>query len=555
MEEQMRLLEQGNEAMERGAWEEARACFRAALAQQETPEAYEGLSWSHWSLNEVEELFQTRETAFRLYRQAGDLPGAARMAMWIGTDHIDFRSDLAATNGWHQRAARLLEGLSPAPEHAWLPILEGDIAMLVENDAPRAKERARVAGKLARDLGVFDVEVMSLAMEGFALVTEGEVAAGMRLLDEAAVAALGGEMSQPGYAGWVLCYLLYACEQVRDHERAVDWCSKMREFAERSQMAGLRGICRVHFAAVLIWRGDWQAAESELADAALHLEPHHPLLAADGTVRLAELRHRQGRISESEDLFRSVEWHPLALIGLAELALEAGRPRDAQELVDRYLRQVPETARTQRAGAYELLVRAHALLGNHERAAEAMAVVQSLSSIVTTLPLRAATHFSAGALAVASHEYERARACFEDAIDLFERCCAPYEAARARLELASVLVLLDRLERAASEAATAYNALRKLSSVFYAGRAAALQQDIQRRIDSGASRTPAQGLLTDRQLDILRLISRGLNDREIAAALVVSEHTVHRHVANILQRLDLPSRAAAVAYAGNHGML
>jgi DNA-binding NarL/FixJ family response regulator len=59
----------------------------------------------------------------------------------------------------------------------------------------------------------------------------------------------------------------------------------------------------------------------------------------------------------------------------------------------------------------------------------------------------------------------------------------------------------------------------------------------------------SQGPLTERQVEILRLISRGLNDREIAAALVVSEHTVHRHVANILQRLDLPSRAAAVAYA------
>ena len=351
-------IEAGLAAMERGAWEEARACFKTALAEQESPEAYEGLCWVHWSLNEVDELFQAIDRAFRLYRQAGDRLGAARIAMWAGTDNADFRGDLAAANGWHQRAARLLEGLPPAPEHAWLLLLEGDMAMLVEDDAPRARARARAATELAQELGVVDVEVIGRAMEGFALVTEGDVAAGMRLLDEAAVAALGGEMTHPGYVGWALCYLLYACEQVRDHERAVEWCHKMREFAERSGMATLRGICRVHLAGVLIWRGDWQAAESELADAALQLEPHHPLLAADGTVRLAELRHRQGRIEESTELFRSVEWHPLALLGLAELAIESGRPKDAKELVERYLRQVPESARTQRGGAFELLVRA-----------------------------------------------------------------------------------------------------------------------------------------------------------------------------------------------------
>jgi DNA-binding CsgD family transcriptional regulator len=427
--------------------------------------------------------------------------------------------------------------------------------MMVEADTPRVKERARVAVELAHEIGVVDVEVMGRAMEGFALVTEGDVAAGMRLLDEAAVAALGGEMTHPGYAGWVVCYLLYACEQVRDHERALHWCNKMREFAERSQMAGLRGICRVHLAAVLIWRGDWQSAETELADAALYLHPHHPLLAADGTVRLAELRHRQGRLQEAEELFRSVEWHPLALLGLAELALEAGRPQDAREFAERYLRQVSETARTQRAAAYELLVRAYALLGGHERSAEVLAAVQSLSDVVMTLPLRAATRFSAGALAVANQDYEGARTSFEDAIDLYERCSAPYESARARLELAGVLVLLGRLERAATEAATAHATLTKLNSTFYAGRAAALQQDIRRRLDAGKSGAANQGPLTERQIEILRLISQGLNDREIAAALVVSEHTVHRHVANILQRLDLPSRAAAVAYASGHSLL
>jgi ATP/maltotriose-dependent transcriptional regulator MalT len=307
---------------------------------------------------------------------------------------------------------------------------------------------------------------------------------------------------------------------------------------------------------VLIWRGDWRDAERKLLDAARRLLPQRGRRAADGTVRLAELRRRQGRLAEAEDLFRAVEWHPLALLGLAELSLESGRPKDAEEQIERLLRQVPEGSLTQRAAAFELLARVQALLGEHTRARQALETVRKLTAVADTPPLRAATSFSAGALAAANQNYHEAMASFEDAVDLYERCGAPYESARARLELASVLVMLGRLERAQVETMLAHQRLEQLGSRFYAGRAAALQHDISRRIreeaDAGAD---GRGQLTQRQLEVLRLIARGLSNREIAAALFVSEHTVHRHVANILQRLDLPSRAAAAAYATSHNLI
>jgi DNA-binding CsgD family transcriptional regulator len=214
---------------------------------------------------------------------------------------------------------------------------------------------------------------------------------------------------------------------------------------------------------------------------------------------------------------------------------------------------MPESNRTQRAAALELLARAEALLGNHARAAQAFEAVRELSAAAATLPLRAATSLSAGALATAEQDYEGARTHFEDAIDLYERSGAPYETARARLELASVLVMLDRLERAQIEAEAAEQTFSNLGSAFHGSRATALLQDIERR--AGASNGGTGAMLTERQVEILKLISRGMNDREIASALVVSEHTVHRHVANILQRLDLPSRAAAVAWASGQGMI
>jgi DNA-binding NarL/FixJ family response regulator len=61
--------------------------------------------------------------------------------------------------------------------------------------------------------------------------------------------------------------------------------------------------------------------------------------------------------------------------------------------------------------------------------------------------------------------------------------------------------------------------------------------------------------LTARQLEILRLVALGLSNPEIAVRLRLSDHTVKRHVANLLTRLGLPSRAAAVAYAAQHGLL
>ncbi len=54
---------------------------------------------------------------------------------------------------------------------------------------------------------------------------------------------------------------------------------------------------------------------------------------------------------------------------------------------------------------------------------------------------------------------------------------------------------------------------------------------------------------------MLRLVAQGLSDREIAERLVLSPHTVHRHVANVRTKLRLPSRAAAAAYAARNGLL
>ena len=61
--------------------------------------------------------------------------------------------------------------------------------------------------------------------------------------------------------------------------------------------------------------------------------------------------------------------------------------------------------------------------------------------------------------------------------------------------------------------------------------------------------------LTRREIEVLRLVAAGLSNREIASSLVLSEHTVHRHIANILRKLTQSTRAAAAAHGTRLGLI
>jgi DNA-binding NarL/FixJ family response regulator len=69
-----------------------------------------------------------------------------------------------------------------------------------------------------------------------------------------------------------------------------------------------------------------------------------------------------------------------------------------------------------------------------------------------------------------------------------------------------------------------------------------------------ASSARGAGGLTRREIQVLRLVAEGSSNRRIARTLAVSDFTIKRHVANILLKLDLPSRAAAAAYAAKAGL-
>ena len=107
----------------------------------------------------------------------------------------------------------------------------------------------------------------------------------------------------------------------------------------------------------------------------------------------------------------------------------------------------------------------------------------------------------------------------------------PYEAAITRIELARVLTAAGRPEDARKSRALGEQRLREL-----------------RAVDG------APPLLTTRELAVLQLVAEGLSNPDIGRRLVISTHTVHRHVSNIMRKLDAGSRAAAVARAAQLGL-
>jgi LuxR family transcriptional regulator, maltose regulon positive regulatory protein len=548
-------LDAGWAALSGGDWERARASFEESLAAGETPEALEGMGWVGHMLNEDRLTFDARERAYRLYLERGDKASAARIAAWLAADCLLFRGEPAVANGWLQRAHSLIDGLEAGVDHGWLAIHEGYIAIALDEDTVKARRLGARAVELGRVFGAPELEMLGLGLEGRALVSEGELEEGMRRLDEATTVALDGEARLLYCVAWACCYLISACERVRDYERAAQWCDRVGEFCDQHDIF-LLNTCRAHYASVLSWQGRWDEAESQLNAAVEGLQASRPPMVGDALARLGELRRRQGRLADAGELFARSESHSLSLLGCAALALDRGQPSEAAELADRYLRRFPDPSRIERSAGLEVAIRALARLGEHERATEALGQLREIAARARTRPLLAAVCSSEATLAVARGDHDAARRSFEDALDLLAASDARFEAARARLDLAATLSALGRHAGARREIEAALAGFQELGADGESARAEAMLGKLRRThatLPTEVQDTPL-GELSERELEVLSLVAEGLTNHDIAQRLVLSEHTVNRHVANILRKLGLPSRAAAASLAGRHGL-
>src|SRR5262245_48131386 len=332
-------LQSGRDALGRGAWEHARDAFEAAVNEQRTPEALEGLGDACWWLNDAPRVFDAREEAYRLYHERGDRASAARIALWLYWDYRAFRSDAAVSNGWLHRAERLLEGLESTREYGWLRYRQAEAALFGAHDPAAAREHTAACRALGVALNIVDLQIGALALEGLAFVTAGDPDAAHPRLDEAMTAIIGGELTDLPLIGQTSCHLIAACERMHDYDRAAQWCERLKALTTRWRVPPLFAICRTLYAGLCLSRGTWDDAEAELSAAAKELAGTMPGGVPEAITRLGELRRRQGRVDEAAVLFGQAESHPRSVLGRAGLALDLDRPVEARELVDRYLRR------------------------------------------------------------------------------------------------------------------------------------------------------------------------------------------------------------------------
>src|SRR4051794_22422667 len=457
-------LAAGREALGRGAWEDARAAFERGLADGEQAEALEGWAQAARFLGDGDASLDARARAFRAYRARGDSRSAARAAAWLAYDTVVFRGDDAVAQGWFGHARRLLRDSADGEEHGWLAFLEGEVALVAHGDSVRAAEHAARALEVGRRLGVMDLEMLALSLTGLARVAAGEIAEGMRDLDQATAAAVGGELSGLHFAGAVCCHMIYACERVHDVERAAQWCETVSGFCAQWNVPQLFGFCRSHYASVLIRRGRWTDAEAELEAASRAFAQGAPALVFEGILRLAELRRRQGRLGEAAELCERIAWHPAAQLCLAEIALDRGDAPGARDLVARHLRALPAGERLGRAPGLELAIRVHVALEDTSAAEAGATELQELARAAGTGQLHASLRFSRGLLARARGDTATAKRELEDAVDLWSRLGAPYERARGHIALAELALDAARSEEAARELSRARAALDGLAT-------------------------------------------------------------------------------------------
>jgi ATP/maltotriose-dependent transcriptional regulator MalT len=527
-------LEQGREALRRGEWAEARRRFERALADDESAEAYEGLGVAARYALDPGTAFEAHERGYQLARARGDDASAARLAVQLGYDAYSFRGP-AEAQGWVERAGMLVDGRPPSAASATIAMMRAHLGLLADHDPDAAVGLADRAVAEAREARAVNVEMQALALGGLARASRGQIDAGMRALDAAAAAAVGGEMSDVDSIESVCCYLIDACRRVRDVERAREWCERVRDIATRYDDRQMFSVCRTYYAEVLMWQGDVEHATAELTVAASELASIRPGREADPLVRLAELRRRQGRTAEAEALLAKTGTHRLRPLVEGELALDRGQPQAALEAAQRFLRLIGEGDRFERVAGLELAVRAGVASGD-DFAEQAASELAAIAEATPTPPLRAAARLGEGRVAASRGDLDAARALVQEAADVLAQVGARYDAAVAELELASILDLDGR-----------------------AGAADEIRNRARRTLEAMGSRPPEgrPGGLSPREAEVLRLVAKGMSNEDIAHELFLSVRTVERHVANTYAKIGASGRTAraiATAWAHAHGI-
>ena len=470
----------------------------------------------------------------------GGVPGGG-VARGLSIEHF-VREEPSIGAGYLMRAQRHAEGKPDSAELGFLAMVEANVARF-SGDLEGALASSRRATEIGQRFGDRDLIAMSIHTEGLTLIDAGRVPEGLALMDEAMTSVLAGDLS-PYFTGIIYCNLIQTCLELSDIRRAGEWSDAAQVWCDALPPdAPYPGMCRVNRAEVARLRGAWTEAEAEAVRATKELVTVEPALAATAFVQVGEIRRRLGDVAGAEAAFvRAQELGGQPQPGLALLRLAQGKIDAARTGLRLALSS--EFQRARRARLLSTQVEVALAAGDRD---EAHTAVEELGAMAreTGMPSFAATaDMAAGALELDEDQVTLA-------LDHLRRACAtwqelrlPYETARARVFCARAIRAAGDEEGSRLEFGVALAAFERLGAVPDALATSRLLGD--------ASSLPAG--LTPREAEVLRLVAAGKTNRDIAVELVISEHTVARHLQNMFAKLGVSSRSAATAFAFEHGL-
>jgi DNA-binding CsgD family transcriptional regulator/tetratricopeptide (TPR) repeat protein len=539
-------LERGRDAYAGRAWRDAYEALSRADAESPLAAAdLELLATSAALVGERDAHLALLERLHKLRLDAGETEPAAKAAVMLAMN-LAVAGELGPAMGWFGRAERLVERAgndSVVPGYLLLPV---GFQRLASGDAEGAHRAAAGAAAIAARFDEHDLFATASYFAGAALIKAGRVDDGLQLLDEAMVAVTAGEVS-PFFAGTVYCGVIASCEEAFEPRRAQEWTAALTRWCEaQPQLVSFTGRCLAHRAGIKQLRGAWADA---LEEAVLARERCEQAMnrAATGQAyyQQAELHRLRGDFAAAEAAYRDAsrfgrEPQP----GLALLRLARGDGDAAAAALRRALGETNEPL--QRAVLLPAYVEVALVLDSVDEAVSASAELDEIDERYGRPMLRAIAAQVRGSVELARGEPQAALRSLRVAWQVWEELDAPYEGGRVRLLVGLACRALGDEEGAALEfeaARAAFDALGAAPNV--------------ERVDALAGRAGATEThgLSARELQVLRLVASGRTNRQIAGELVVSEHTVARHVQNIFAKLGVSSRAAATAFAFEHGLV
>lgn len=539
------FVDRGRVAFDRSLWGEAVAQLSAADRDAAlSPEDLERLAVAAHLVGEDEASAAAWERAHRQLLDRGEVTRAVRCAFWIVFGLVN-RGEMARAGGWIARAQRLLDDHRlDCVERGYLLVPVATRTMN-EGDFWSAYDTFGRAADRGVHFGDPDLVTLGRLGQGMALIRAGETAEGLALLDEAMIAVVAGEVSAL-VAGKTYCNVILTCQEVFDLRRAHEWAAALSDWCDaQPDLVPFRGQCLVHRSEIMTLHGEWPQAMDEVRRAGERLSaPQRQPALGMAYYQQGELHRLRGEFTEAEESYREAsrwgrEPHP----GLALLWLAQGNVEAAVAAIRRVVEEAQAPNRATMLPAYVEIMLAAGDGGAARTAAEELAA----AAADLEAPLLEA--MSAAATGTVLLEEGDPRA----ALEASRRACArwreleaPYEDARARVVVGLACRALGDQQTGDLELAAAQQVFQQLGAAPDRERVEAL---------SGTPAHRRSGGPTARELAVLALVAKGRTNTEIAAELIISEHTVRRHLQNLFRKIGVSSRAAATAYALEHNLI